>query len=483
MEERGREEGKRLMDEGKALCEKGAFSEAIEKYTQVLQSKVVDDARDAEVHWLRSHTYCQMCDDLRSRPAQASERHALFGFDIHQIAEMALSDAEKACKFAQTAEHLHSLGRACYLLEDYERSREAYSRGLSCDPSDHVKGKLEESLREVEKLLSGRKGSVSGSALEMSSTEFECSLCFRLFCDPVTTVCGHTFCKTCLLRSQDYGNRCPACRTVLFITQSKLCVNVTLKAIIEKHFPEEYAKRVKEETAKRVEGDLGKAMIPLFVMDVVLPHQKMALNIFEPRYRLLIRRAMSGSRSFGMIGLSGRSRDVLDVGCEVQIEECNCLPDGRFQIEVVGTRRFRVNKCEEQDGYRLAHAEYFQDSSEAPTTSVNDLFALAREVDDKMENFLDKIRQRNGEQSAVLHALMRSTGKKPSIQACRPDVEISETDPSDAALRARRAKWCEEVSFYVGIILSLIQQVDPASLIQFTSTKSRLTLLNSSPIL
>ena len=100
-----------------------------------------------------------------------------------------------------------------------------------------------------------------------------------------------------------------------------------------------------------------------------------------------------------------------------------------------------------------------------------------------MENFLDKIRQRNGEQSAVLHALMRSTGKKPSIQACRPDVEISETDPSDAALRARRAKWCEEVSFYVGIILSLIQQVDPASLIQFTSTKSRLTLLNSSPIL
>ena len=86
------------MDEGKALCEKGAFSEAIEKYTQVLQSKVVDDARDAEVHWLRSHTYCQMCDDLRSRPAQASERHALFGFDIHQIAEMAFSDAEKARK-------------------------------------------------------------------------------------------------------------------------------------------------------------------------------------------------------------------------------------------------------------------------------------------------------------------------------------------------------------------------------------------------
>ena len=48
----------------------------------------------------------------------------------------------------------------------------------------------------------------------------------------------------------------------------------------------------------------------------------------------------------------------MPVGCEVEIVECNCLPDGRFHIEVMGVRRFRVGRCEEQDGYRLAHAEY-----------------------------------------------------------------------------------------------------------------------------
>ncbi len=27
------------------------------------------------------------------------------------------------------------------------------------------------------------------------SSDFECSLCFRLFCKPVSTLCGHTYCK------------------------------------------------------------------------------------------------------------------------------------------------------------------------------------------------------------------------------------------------------------------------------------------------
>jgi hypothetical protein len=36
---------------------------------------------------------------------------------------------------------------------------------------------------------------------EMASHDvsgWECSLCLRLLCDPATTVCGHSFCKTCI---------------------------------------------------------------------------------------------------------------------------------------------------------------------------------------------------------------------------------------------------------------------------------------------
>lgn len=40
--------------------------------------------------------------------------------------------------------------------------------------------------------------------------------------------------------------------------------------------------------------------LPLFVMSPVLPGEKLALNIFEPRYRLMVRRCMEGDRRMGM---------------------------------------------------------------------------------------------------------------------------------------------------------------------------------------
>lgn len=47
------------------------------------------------------------------------------------------------------------------------------------------------------------------------SSEWECPVCYQLFCEPVLAACGrHTFCRNCLLRSQRCGAapRCPVCR-------------------------------------------------------------------------------------------------------------------------------------------------------------------------------------------------------------------------------------------------------------------------------
>lgn len=64
--------------------------------------------------------------------------------------------------------------------------------------------------------------------------------------------------------------------------------SVTLKNIIQKNFPEEYAER-KQENDSLING--GVDFLPLFVMDVVIPCQKFPLNIFEPRYRLMVSRS------------------------------------------------------------------------------------------------------------------------------------------------------------------------------------------------
>ncbi|RRT74169.1 hypothetical protein B296_00018518 [Ensete ventricosum] len=79
-----------------------------------------------------------------------------------------------------------------------------------------------------------------------------------------------------------------ACQFIFF--------SVTLNNIIQKNFPEEFAERKSEQENLT---HLGVDIMPLFVMDVVLPCQKLSLNIFEPRYRLMV--CVEGRRRFRIL--------------------------------------------------------------------------------------------------------------------------------------------------------------------------------------
>lgn len=59
----------------------------------------------------------------------------------------------------------------------------------------------------------------------------------------------------------------------------------------------------------------------------MLAGEKMQLNIFEPRYRLLVRRCMEGNRRFGMATVNQLGQ-LSDVACQGEILECMPLPDG-----------------------------------------------------------------------------------------------------------------------------------------------------------
>ena len=58
-----------------------------------------------------------------------------------------------------------------------------------------------------------------------------------------------------------------------------------------------------------------------------LAGERMALNIFEPRYRLMVRRCMEGNRRFGMAVME-HSHALHGVACEAEIVECQPQPDG-----------------------------------------------------------------------------------------------------------------------------------------------------------
>jgi hypothetical protein len=69
----------------------------------------------------------------------------------------------------------------------------------------------------------------------------------------------------------------------------ELPVSVTLQSIISKAFPQEYANRAAEAAAAAAEAaaadsSSSRVTLPLFVMSTLVPGEKMALNIFEPRW-------------------------------------------------------------------------------------------------------------------------------------------------------------------------------------------------------
>lgn len=50
----------------------------------------------------------------------------------------------------------------------------------------------------------------------------ECGICLSLVCDPVSISCGHTFCRTCLVKTlQRSAKRCPCCRAVCHVRYGK----------------------------------------------------------------------------------------------------------------------------------------------------------------------------------------------------------------------------------------------------------------------
>ncbi|KAL0157674.1 hypothetical protein M9458_045750, partial [Cirrhinus mrigala] len=68
--------------------------------------------------------------------------------------------------------------------------------------------------------------------------ELQCSICLDVFNDPVTTPCGHNFCRACLNKcwKTNRGSFCPICNEK-FSKRPHLKINTTLREVVQ-HFKE-----------------------------------------------------------------------------------------------------------------------------------------------------------------------------------------------------------------------------------------------------
>ncbi|CAI4212118.1 unnamed protein product [Parascedosporium putredinis] len=214
--------------------------------------------------------------------------------------------------------------------------------------------------------------SLMSSVIGAMRSEADCKVCYAIFDDPVTTACGHTYCRLCLQRSLDIHPSCPLCRRNLsantyFRTESSP-TNERLGLILETLWPEQVQSRrdvAKEEAVAR-EAE-AQHDVPIFVCTVSLPTMPTVLHIFEPRYRLMIQRAMQGNRIFGMVLPRETIRSVepngneslpfAELGTLLRIKNVRVFPDGRSLVEATGMSRFRIVEHSLLDDYIVARVE------------------------------------------------------------------------------------------------------------------------------
>jgi Lon protease-like protein len=123
-------------------------------------------------------------------------------------------------------------------------------------------------------------------------------------------------------------------------------------------------------------------ILPLFPLPsvVLFPHARVPLHVFEPRYRQMTARALAGERRIGMIAVRPEHLDAMAgdpplfaIGCAGVVDEAARRDDGRYDIVLRGTERFRILDEAPRDEsrlYRVARIETLEDPFDEPREGI-----------------------------------------------------------------------------------------------------------------
>jgi hypothetical protein len=130
--------------------------------------------------------------------------------------------------------------------------------------------------------------------------DLECAVCLGLLCEAVTTPCGHTMCRLCLVRALQRQKKCPACRAVCVISAEDHPETLALSRLARKCFPALYEQRLEEIEQERA---FLLSSYPCFFYNMPLyPGEVLRLHLFEPRYKLMMQRIVNSTRRYVRFG-------------------------------------------------------------------------------------------------------------------------------------------------------------------------------------
>jgi uncharacterized protein len=104
--------------------------------------------------------------------------------------------------------------------------------------------------------------------------------------------------------------------------------------------------------------------VPIFPLPgaILFPRTQLPLHIFEPRYREMVRDAVDGAGQIAMIQPHRLDDDnqapLYGVGCVGEVVGIEELDDGRFNIVLMGSNRFRlIREVDFDAAYRCAEVD------------------------------------------------------------------------------------------------------------------------------
>ena len=116
------------------------------------------------------------------------------------------------------------------------------------------------------------------------------------------------------------------------------------------------------------------AQIPVFPLSnfIIFPKATVPLNIFEPRYKQMVKNAIESKQPFGIV--LKEEEGVYKKGCRVEVTKVlQKYPNGEYDIIVKGIERFKVLSTEKDGDMVFGRIEYIPISIETDLKLIDNV--------------------------------------------------------------------------------------------------------------
>jgi uncharacterized protein len=225
--------------------------------------------------------------------------------------------------------------------------------------------------------------------------------------------------------------------------------------------------------------------LPLFPLNTVLcPGIALPLHIFEDRYRALVRHCLESQSPFGVV-LIREGREVgtgaisfTGIGTIAEIRDAGAYDDGRYDLLVVGTKRFEIRRV--LSGRR----PYLMADVEVLGEDVGDHDAahrLAMTATRRFVTYLELLQPRSGETADEIDVRVEVETEDDEPAAGEPDSDADPGEDGEPRAATRRVAIPDDPTILSYLLAGILQIEAPRrqALLEAETTERRLRALLS----